>query len=361
MQTIYNKKNPQESFSSLISTIKLQKKVKRVLIIRGRHSFETSGAKELLKPLVENTSLEVKEWADFTSNPKREEVNVGVELKNVYSPELIIAVGGGSVIDMAKLVRFYSADTATPLLAIPTTSGTGAESTKFAVCYVNGVKTSVCDDAILPDYVFLDSSLTLKNSDYLTACTGFDALAQAIEAYWNINATIESDQIALKAIKLLFDNLKNVGKINEENRREELMVGANLAGQAINITRTTAPHAMSYTFTSKFGYPHGHAVALTFPAFFELNVNCSRENYLGNDYDTYHAKMLTLLDIMGISQDLDIKTFLYAYIKKLGLSFDSQRPFDNEVVVNGINLERAKNNPHILTKEIINQVVKSIK
>ena len=355
MQIIFNK----ISFLTCFSQIPLLRGA-RLFILHGKRSYESSGAEKMLASLYDY-HYNILEWSDFTSNPKREEVNVGVNIKNGFNPDLVIAIGGGSVIDMAKLVRFYSCDETTPLLAIPTTSGTGAESTKFAVCYENGVKTSVCDESILPNYVYLDYNLTLHNSEYLTACTGFDALAQSIEAYWNINSSEESDTMALKAISLLFQNLEDVSRYNEKNRRAELMEGANLAGQAINITRTTAPHAMSYTLTSKFGYPHGHAVALTFPYFFELNVNCDENNYFGSDFVTYHKKMDTLKKVLGISKDANLFNFMNAYIHNIGLAYDANRPFDEEIVAKGINLERAKNNPHILTEKIINNVVKSIK
>ena len=359
MQTIFYK-HKSESSRVFLEQIFSTEKFSKCLIIHGKHSYESSGGKVLLAPLYESDS-QIQEWSDFTSNPKRDEVEVGVKIKNVFNPDLVIAIGGGSIIDMAKLVRFYSNEKSTPLLAIPTTSGTGAESTKFAVCYENGVKTSVCDESILPNYVYLDSDLTLHNSEYLTACTGFDALAQAIEAYWNINATDESDELALKAIGLLLKNLVDFSKQDEEKRRAELMEGANLAGQAINITRTTAPHAMSYTLTSKFGYPHGHAVALTFPFFFELNVDCKQEDYQGQDYETYHCKMAKLREVLAITEDNNLFAFMKRYICKLGLAFDTARPIDEDVVAKGINLERAKNNPHILNEDIIKNVVQSIK
>lgn len=355
-----NKSKSHAAFLSLIDAIKRQNEIKKILVLRGKKSFELSGAIKLLQFLYDDSMITVKTWDEFSSNPKREHVNIGVEVMNTFNPDFIIAVGGGSVIDMAKLVRFYSLNPNVPLLAIPTTSGTGAESTKFAVCYKGGVKMSICHESILPNYVYLDSNLTWNNSDYLTACTGFDALAQAIEAYWNINATEKSDELALNAISLLFDNLIDTAKANEPKRRYELMLGANFAGQAINITRTTAPHAMSYTFTSKYGYPHGHAVALTFPAFFNLNVNCNEENYLGTDYFLYNKKMKKLLKLLGKSSEMDSYVFMKEYVHKLGLSFDSHRPFDRDVVVKGINLERAKNNPHALNEEIIYKVINSI-
>ena len=139
-----------------------------------------------------------------------------------------------------------------------------------------------------------------------------------------------------------------------------MMIGANLAGQAINITRTTAPHAMSYTLTSKYGYPHGHAVALSFPFFFEQNIRCSKENYTGSDYDIYHHKMNILLDKLNLTDKDDLFDVMKQYTKQMGLSFDSQKPIDTSIVAQGVNPERAKNNPLRLTEEILTNAAKSI-
>ena len=125
-------------------------------------------------------------------------------------PNIILAVGGGSALDMAKLIRYHiykETDSYIPLVVIPTTAGTGAETTHFSVCYINGEKQSIADSAMLPDYAFVCSELTSHNDAYLTACTGFDAVAQAIESYWSVNSTDESRSYSLKALGLLWKQL----------------------------------------------------------------------------------------------------------------------------------------------------------
>ena len=120
---------------------------------------------------------------------------------------------------MAKLIRYHiykETDSYIPLVVIPTTAGTGAETTHFSVCYINGEKQSIADSAMLPDYAFVCSELTSHNDAYLTACTGFDAVAQAIESYWSVNSTDESRSYSLKALGLLWKQLplliKNLAK-----------------------------------------------------------------------------------------------------------------------------------------------------
>ena len=329
---------------------------KRIFLVHGHKSYQACGAKALFGRLAVLLDWDVVEYEDFSENPKKEDVDCGVDVVLKYSPDAIVAVGGGSVLDMAKLVRHYS-KLSCKLLAIPTTAGTGAESTQFAVCYIDGAKHSISDNSILPNEVILYPPFTYANGRYLTACTGFDALAQAIEAYWNINSTADTDRYALKAIECLFPLLVKERLENED--RDLLLRAANDAGRAINITRTTVPHALSYTLTSKYGYPHGHAVALTFPFFMKYNLEGGEELFKGTDFSRYSAKMNHLRSVLGI--DGDPFAFMKGYITQLGLEFDPKRDFDDLLVAQGINLERAKNTPMAIDDQIILMAVKSIR
>lgn len=341
-----------EEFMSVFSAFLAN--AEKLLIVHGRKSYVACGAKELLENSMNGFS--VSEFDSFTDNPKKEDVDAGVALLKRNIPDAIVAVGGGSVLDMAKLIRYYSGSQV-PLLAIPTTAGTGAESTQFAVCYIQGVKHSISDSSILPDYVILYPPFTYGNSGYLTACTAFDAFAQAIESYWNINATTDSDDLAIQAIKQIYPVLLKREYSIED--RDSLMSGANAAGKAINITRTTVPHALSYTLTSKYGYPHGHAVALTFPFFLKYNLEGMAENYRGKDYMEYVNKMCRLRKLLNVGVDPFV--FMKGFVKQLGLGFDPNRDFDDMIVAQGINIERARNNPIAISKEVILEAVKSIR
>ena len=324
------------------------------LVVHGHRSYQACGAKDLVEALT--CQMTVVDFDDFTENPKMEDVQKGVSLLQRTEPDVVVAVGGGSVMDMAKLIRHY-AHLDIRLLAIPTTAGTGAESTQFAVCYIDGVKHSISDASILPDSVILYPPFTYNNSRYLTCCTGFDALAQAIEAYWNINATVESDRHALEAIGMIYPLLEK--EQLSPSDREALLIGANAAGRAINITRTTVPHALSYTLTSKYGYPHGHAVALTFPFFLKYNLEGDASRYMGSDYSHYVEKMERLRSILNV-QDAPFAVMKH-YISRLGLGFDENRDFDDMTVARGINLERAKNTPIAIDPDVILAAVKSIR
>lgn len=345
-----NKKDLNNELASILDDSK------RLFVIHGHRSYVNCGARDVIDKLCADKHVVISEFEDFTENPKRSDVDKGLAVLEEAHPDLMMAVGGGSAMDIAKLIRHYSCRNI-PLVALPTTAGTGAESTQFAVCYIDGVKYSISDETILPDVAVLYPPFTYGNGRYLTSCTGFDALAQAIEAYWNIYATDESDEYALKAIGLIYGLLPKTDLV--ESDRANLLLGANLAGRAINITRTTVPHALSYTLTSKYGYPHGHAVALTFPFFVRYYMEGGRDCFKGPEYEHHVNKMKKLSDLFELDGPPD--AVLRDYVSCLGLGFDPQRDFDDEVVARGVNIERAKNSPMVIDSEVLMAAVKSIR
>lgn len=325
---------------------------KHVFLVRGKGSYVACGAEEVIKNALTIADCDYTEFYEFSENPKCEDVEKGIELLKNSKADFIIAVGGGSVMDMAKLIRFfccYKGDITGksfkkegllfPLIALPTTAGTGAEATHFAVVYKEKVKYSAEHDDMLPDYAIVYPPFTYGNSKYLTACTGFDALAQAIEAFWNLNATEESDVYAEKAIRILWPNLPKVVNNPAEDLRDIVSEGSYWAGRAINITKTTAPHAFSYPFTTHYGYPHGHAVALTFPYFFELN--CSKKNK-----DRYRVEKL--LNMLVLDYKVSLFDRMNSYVASLGLSRHDDIDVDKKIIISQINVERLKNNPVLL-------------
>lgn len=313
-----------------------EQQVQHVFLVRGKHSFVSCGAQEMMNKVQASTGVQFTEFLDFSANPKDEEALKGLQMLLESKPDVILSIGGGSVLDIAKLVRHYAAEKGLfiPLWAIPTTSGTGAETTHFAVVYREGKKCSVEADDILPDVVMLYPPFTYNNDAYLTACTGFDAVAQAIESYWAKGANEESRSYSVKAINLLWKQLPLLLQKNTEELRDEVAEGAYWAGRAINISKTTAPHAFSYAFTSYYGYPHGHAVALTFPFFLHLNGT------------------LELYRELGMSPSEAIKN-MEEYITTLGLSLTLFPEVDIHDTLQKVNIQRLENNPINVTPEVV--------
>lgn len=342
---------------------------KKIFLLRGKGSYAACGAKDVMDEVFAAEKQLASEWFDFQENPKIEDVEVGVKLLKESQADIIIAVGGGSVLDMAKLVRFaYSYDgeltcnaftkkhDLLPLFALPTTSGTGCEATPFAVCYKDKVKYSVAHEDMLPDIAVVYPPFTYDNSSYLSACTGFDALAQAIEAYWNVNATLESDRYAEEAILLLWKNIFAAVHQPSADVRAAMSKGAFLAGKAIAITKTTAPHAFSYAFTTYCGYPHGHAVALTFPYFFHLNA-CRFQDRLqsGLDEHVYARKVGKLLKLLDLSPSEVLNKF-QILVECIGLTcrgFNGHAVYD---LLAKVNMQRLGNNPVITDARLVQEL-----
>lgn len=312
-----------------------EQQVQHVFLVRGKHSFVSCGAQEMMNKVQASTGVQFTEFLDFSANPKDEEALKGLQMLLESKPDVILSIGGGSVLDIAKLVRHYAAEKGLfiPLWAIPTTSGTGAEATHFAVVYREGKKCSVEADDILPDVVLLYPPFTYKNDAYLTACTGFDAIAQAIESYWAKGANEESHAYSFRALDLLWKQLPQLVKNPTDELRDQVSEGAYWAGRAINISKTTAPHAFSYEFTSHYGYPHGHAVALTFPFFMRLNGTAELQELLGFTAENAVQQMET-------------------YLLSIGLSVKLPGTVDVRGALQAVNLQRLANNPVPVTEEI---------
>ena len=218
-----------------------------IVLVTGRASYATCGAKDFFEPFLRGKS--VTHLITVGENARAEDVAD----KRAQLPEHVdayLAVGGGTAIDTAKLVRGLD-EPLPPFLAVPTTAGTGAETTRFAVYYDHGVKKSADNVRYLPTDQILIPEFTSTQSPYQRASTEFDAYAQAVESLWAVGATDESRAYARKALGLMAAG--------------EQMLGSYWAGRAIDISRTTAAHALSYYMTANYGIPHGHAVYMMFP------------------------------------------------------------------------------------------------
>ncbi len=228
-------------------------------------------------------------YPSVTPNPTVESATNAFHTIREDQPEtgLIVALGGGSVIDTAKAVAAQYANSgeanwlsahlrngapfaqelaAPPILAIPTTAGTGSEVTMWGTIWdeVNGRKYSVAHPSLYPEHAVLDPRLTLSVPRATTVATALDALSHAMEAIWNRAANPVSDALAVRAIGLIptalvraLDNPDNLAV------RERLLSAALVAGLAMSNTRTALAHSISYPMTSRFGVPHGIACSLT--------------------------------------------------------------------------------------------------
>ena len=314
-------------------------------------------------------------FSEFTPNPLYEQVCNGIELLKASACDTILAVGGGSAIDVAKCIKLAvlaedgKASLIPPLVsqrlpidgkkipfvAIPTTAGTGSESTHNAVMYYEGAKQTVTNDGVLPDYAVLEPSVLKTLPLYQKKCTMMDALCQGIESWWSINSTDESKVYSKKAVELIMANWRKYIFDNDDEAASQIMLAANYSGRAINIAQTTAAHAMSYKITSMFGLSHGHAVAVCLPEIWEYMIG-----QIGSihDPDCLSALNKTFFDISVAMGSGDVNSAIAQFremMHEMDLSnpLSAQKDSDLDVLSNSVNPIRLKNNPLVLNNNEI--------
>lgn len=372
MQTEYHGPG---SLSNLREIIARHNSVK-LFLVTGKDSFAESGAESVFDDFRLN-GLDIIRFCDFSVNPKLEDALPGIELLTQFQPDMVIAVGGGSVIDMGKLITALSAHPGSnyrsilknssitasgpPLVAIPTTAGTGSEATHFAVAYMDQKKHSLAHRSILPDYAIIDPELMYNTSSYQTAVSGMDALCQAVESYWSVHSTVQSREFASQAIKIILASITDAVNKKTIESRQEMARGANLAGKAIDMTKTTAPHAMSYALTTHYSIPHGHAVALILGKFFIINeANCDA---LSDKRGKLHFSgiLKELYALFDCRDGYDCADKWYHCMKAIGLeadisTFGVKDEKDYNLIIESVNPERLENHPVRLNRALLSQV-----
>jgi alcohol dehydrogenase class IV len=352
---------------------------KRIFLVYGKNSFRLSGAEEKFEPIIENVSYAI---FNPTPNPDIEEIKKGIFFLKKFEPDMVIAVGGGSVIDSAKAINALSAqpddpilyikgektldNRGKPLVAIPTTAGTGSEVTKFATIYINKKKHSLESEKIVPDVAVVDPTLTYSLTPYLTASNGLDALCQGIEAYWSVNSTEKSREYAEKAMGLAFTNIVDAVKRPSEEVRVAMAKASHFSGMAITISKTTACHAVSYPLTSHFGIPHGHAVALTMPAFLVFNSMVTEDDC--NDergVDFVRERMAEIFSNIGAVDGNEAKRvfegLLKAILEDIRLRDFGIRKDDIAFILKeSFTPSRMNNNPRRVSKDGLRQILVDI-
>lgn len=320
---------------------------------------------------ITKTGVEIIRFQDFQSNPLYENVVNGVATFRENGCDSLIAVGGGSAIDVAKCIKLYGhlpgdgvdgkwlnaeyVENNIPFLAIPTTAGTGSEATRYAVIYYEGKKQSVTSESFIPGTVLMDPDTLKTLPDYHKKATMCDALCHAIESYWSVNSTDESKEYSKKAIQGVMEHMDGYLN-NTENGREGMLRAAYMAGKAINISQTTAGHAMCYKITSLFGCAHGHASILCDRVLFAWMVkNTDKcidprgEEYLKRTLDEI-GQALGCKDAQGGADKL-VQIF-----DGLGLKVPLTTEEQYEELKTSVNPVRIKNHPIALDVELIDKI-----
>lgn len=327
-----------------------------------------------VKGQIDRLSVHKVIFNDFQPNPKYESVIEGIKVLHQNRCDAIFAVGGGSAIDVAKCIKLYAnmdgnsnylhrdiISNDIPLIAMPTTAGTGSEATRYAVVYYKGEKQSITSDSIIPTTVIMDSSVLKTLPEYQRKTTMLDALCHGIESWWSINSTEESKFFSEKSVRKILA-YQEAYLANEEKGNTEMLWAAHLAGKAINIAQTTAGHAMCYKLTNLYGMAHGHAAALCLPEVWnvmlghpELCNDPRGKAYLGETFQN-------IAEAMGCITPQEAVEFLRSLLRNLNLSrphaIDRNRELD--ILVESVNPVRMKNNPSMFSKTALRKMYERI-
>lgn len=241
--------------------------------------------------LVESSNgVLVKVFGDLSPNPDVTEVDACAKVIRENNIEFLVALGGGSALDCAKAascvaltgdsIRKYHGTGVQmpkehlPLIAVPTTAGTGSEVTCVSVLsdHESGKKAPINSNSFYPSYAIIDPELTYSMPPKVTAGTGIDVLCHAVEGYWSKGHQPVCDALAVHASKLVFQNLHRAFvNGSDEEAREKMAEASVIAGLAFTLPKTTASHACSFPLTNIYHIPHGEACGLTLDYFMRIN------------------------------------------------------------------------------------------
>lgn len=294
--------------------------------------------------------------------------------------ELIVAIGGGSVIDMAKIMSvamtnerlvedLRAADAiqnpSLPMVAIPTTSGTGAEATANAIFLFpeEDLKVGIISDYMIPDYVILDVSMTCGLPAGLTASTGVDALCHAMESYISILSNPFCEMLSVKAIQLICRSIEKAYQDGSDRQaREDMQLGSFYAGLCLTTSSTVAVHALSYPLGGKYHIPHGVSNAILLPYVMEMNMECCKEQFT-----TLAPYMIPGINSLPQEQwPQKVVDYLYKLMRNLGIPNSllefGVKPEDLDYLTdNAVKVERLLlKNPKKLSKADIKSIYEKL-
>ena len=294
-----------------------------VLLITSKGSIER-GKSEDIKKLISPSEFNV--WSDVSPNPTISELEFSLSSLKDHIPEVIIAFGGGSVIDSAKVIKSAFCRKALTieslvngtenneayddieLIAIPTTAGTGSEVTPFATIWddKNNSKLSLHGTQVFPTFALIDGQQCLSLDKNNTLYTALDSISHCLESLWNKNSNENSRFFAFSSLELSSSNLSEVLNHPKDVRaRDNISRASTLSGLAISSTKTAVAHSISYPLTSIYGVPHGLACSFTLKHLLEINLESLSKN---------NGELKILSNILLLLDEIDFKGHLNKYL-----------------------------------------------
>lgn len=343
----------------------------RPLLIRDPVATQASGVtEELTTSLSNGVPCPALDVGSPLSPPDVDELG---EFCRAGEFDCIVAVGGGATLDAAKLIALRAANNTPtidliegnfspsiiPIIAAPTTAGSGSEATHFAVLFVGEEKYSVAHPSLRPALAIIDPSLTHSVPQSVAMAAGLDVLCQSIESLWSRRADRKSIVYASEALKIVVPNLRSAVIDRDPSAQAALCLASHLAGQAINRSFTTICHALSYMLTARYGIPHGLAAAATLPS--SLLLNCKRNHTTPVRRPSIGDMDRCIWELSAVLKCSDVESIvrkLVLLIRSIGGAASiselelpaNYRPVEH---AESFNPERLRNNPRRATPEDI--------
>lgn len=354
--------------TSILPELLLVSSPKKILFVAGGH-FLKDPTNQVLRDKLEQTK-KIKFYPEHIKKSTFEEVDKLVRFVQEGKYEGIVGVGGGAIIDSAKVaavlatnsgkVEDYLVNGTRKLnkkgifyVALPTTSGTGSEVTPWSVVWGDKKYSLSSPQFMFPDIAIVDPALTDDCPKEVTAAAGIDAMVQAIESYWNVKHNPVSDAYALDSVRAIFASLDKAVNTPDEEARDKMAWGSLCGGLSFSNNSTTLCHSVSYPMTSHWGIVHGQATSITLPSFIEYS------------FGMLDKREKPLLKAMGVGDRKEAADKVRSLMKSVGLKTRLSElgiPKDgiDIIVREGFDPTRAGNAPRIPTPEELRAILQSI-
>lgn len=362
----------------------LEVKDVNAVLITDKFMVDSGMADMILKKLSNCNSVAI--FDSVIPDPPMTIIEEGVKFLENKACDVVVALGGGSSIDAAKSIVYMAGrleEKQNPddskkitLIAIPTTSGTGSEVTKFAVVTDSetGVKIPLIDESLMPDIAILDPELVKTAPPFITADTGMDVITHALEAYVSETASDCSDCLAEKAAELAFEYLPKAYRNGFDIKARDKMHRAScLAGMAFNLVNLGLNHGIAHALGAIFHIPHGRANALVLPYVIEFNADMAREAAKhSNDSAKKYQKLARIIGLpaptpkVGVSNLIAEINRLLKYmdrpqcISECGVSLEEFEANRNEIIRRALADACTQANPRKVTADDISRILDNI-
>ncbi|MEM3406367.1 MAG: iron-containing alcohol dehydrogenase [Candidatus Aenigmatarchaeota archaeon] len=352
---------------------------RNILLVTGKKVIETNYVKEIIES-IKKMNINIEIFNEIPKEPEMDFVYNGLKIYEEKNCELIIAIGGGSVLDTAKGIALLATNggslrdyeglekipkSQAPLIAVPTTAGTGSEVTKFTVITDTERKRKMLIGSvnIIPKIAIVDPLLTISMPQDITMSTGMDALTHAIEAYISIKAQPITDLLAIEAIKLISKYLRRAWANGEDiEAREKVMLGSLLAGLAFSNSSVALAHGMARPLGAYFNIPHGLSNAILLPHVMEFTYISNPEKFMNiascmsekiDGLPLIEAAKLSIEAVKKICKDIKVPS-----LKNIGIKEEELNKLAPKMAEEAIASGSPANNPRKATIEEIVEIYK---